>query len=76
MSKFFKTKKHILEALSGKNMTLTELSQDLGLAASTVSQHIRELIDTGEVEHVDNPWIKRWKYYRIRENDMVIRNRQ
>jgi DNA-binding transcriptional ArsR family regulator len=65
MSKTGKTKKEILELLSKKNYTLTEISDLLGLAPSTVKQHIEELEGAGAVSISPNPYVKKWKYYRV-----------
>lgn len=43
VSKSGNIKKMMVELLSKKNMTLTELSVVLGLATSTVSRHLMEL---------------------------------
>lgn len=63
MSKTWDTKKKILKLLSKGNMTLSELSVALNLAPSTVSKHIEELKAVGAISMVDNPYIKKWKYY-------------
>lgn len=63
MGKTWDTKKKIIKLVSKKNMTLSEISEELGLAASTVSKHIDELENMGALEQVDNPYIKKWKYY-------------
>lgn len=63
MSKIWDSKKRILDMLSAKKMTLTEISDKLGLAPSTVNQHIRELLNAGAIRQVYNPFILKWKYY-------------
>lgn len=63
MSKTWETKRRILQLLSGKSKTLSILSQELDLAPSTVSEHIEQLETMGAVRKVDNPFIKKWKYY-------------
>ena len=63
MSKTWETKHRILQLLSGKSKTLSILSSELDLAPSTVSEHIEELENVGAVRRVDNPFIKKWKYY-------------
>ena len=58
------TKKQILSMLQTKQKTLTDISNELQLAPSTVSQHLKELVDTGEIRLVeDQP--RKWKYYEI-----------
>ena len=63
MSKTWETKQKILDMLKTKRMTLSEISDSLSLAPSTVSQHIKELLRMGAIKEVDNPFIKKWKYY-------------
>lgn len=63
MSRIWDTKKRILDMLSSRKMTLTELSDKLGLAPSTINQHIRELLEVGAIRQVNNPFILKWKYY-------------
>ena len=63
MSRIWDTKKRILDMLSSRKMTLTELSDRLGLAPSTINQHLRELLDAGAIRQVNNPFILKWKYY-------------
>ncbi len=76
MSKTWDTKKKILKLLSKENLNLTEISHMLGLAPSTVSKHIEELKRVGAITQVENPFIKKWKYYTATPNfntDGVIR---
>jgi predicted ArsR family transcriptional regulator len=63
MSKPQETKKAILKLLSYKPKTLTDISQELELAPSTVSQHLGELKIIGVIQQVSNPHVKKWKYY-------------
>src|SRR5271155_5644312 len=64
MSKTGDTKKRIIEMLENKNETLTSISNKLGLAPSTVSQHLQELVDSGSIRLVeDRP--RKWKYYEL-----------
>ena len=65
MGKIWETKKEILKLLSDRAKTLTDISRELELAPSTVSQHLQELRTVGAIEMVDNPYVKKWKYYRI-----------
>ncbi|MDE1855241.1 MAG: ArsR family transcriptional regulator [Candidatus Micrarchaeota archaeon] len=64
MSKTWETKKRILKLVSKGQKTPGEISQELGLAPSTVSEHIEELEQMGAITQVDNPFVKKWKYYR------------
>ncbi len=63
MVKNMKTKKAILNILSVKPKTLTDISKELELAPSTISQHLVELKTKGAIRQVDNPYVKKWKYY-------------
>ncbi len=65
MSKIGKTKKDILNHLSKKRLTLSELSEQLELSPSTIKQHLEELETAGAIEPIPNEFIKRWKYYRV-----------
>lgn len=67
MGKTLETKNRILKLLKEKKMTVTEISEALGLAKSTVSQHISELTDIGRVEQEDNSHFKKIKYYKTAE---------
>lgn len=64
MSGAFRTKANILGLLSGKSMTMTQISHELGLASSTVCQHIAELLQLGALERLDSGYARKWKYYR------------
>ncbi|MCL5238888.1 MAG: winged helix-turn-helix domain-containing protein [Candidatus Marsarchaeota archaeon] len=64
MTKTWQTKKKILKLVSKDAKTPGEISDELGLAPSTVSEHIDELERMGAVRIVDNPFIKKWKYYK------------
>lgn len=68
MSKTGETKKKILKIISKKAKTPGEISKELDLAASTVTEHLGELERMGAVAPVDNPFIKKWKYYRANPN--------
>ncbi|HVA82579.1 MAG TPA: ArsR family transcriptional regulator, partial [Candidatus Aquilonibacter sp.] len=52
-------------SISKSDKTLSDICNELGLAPATVSQHLRELESDGMIERVDNPHIRKWKYYRI-----------
>ncbi len=63
MTKTGDTKQKILDLLAKKRMTLTDLSNTLNLAPSTVNQHIKELLVANAIKQVDNPYVVKWKYY-------------
>ncbi len=65
MSKTFETKKRILKLLGDKHMTLTEISEALQLAPSTVEQHLKELERMNAISVVEDEYIKKWKHYRL-----------
>ncbi len=65
MTKTGSTKNRMLNIIASGNKTLSDISRELELAPSTVSQHIQELRDMGAILVVDNPHIKKWKYYRL-----------
>jgi DNA-binding transcriptional ArsR family regulator len=64
MSKTWETKKKIFKFLSNGPKTPGEISQSLGLAPSTVSEHIESLERMNAIKLVENPHIRKWKYYR------------
>lgn len=64
MTKTWQTKKKIIKLVSKKAKTPGEISTELGLAPSTVSEHLDELERMGAVKPVENQFIKKWKYYR------------
>lgn len=66
MGKTLETKKKILELLKKKDMTVTELSEELGLSAATVSQHLDELRSMDAVEKLSNEHFKKLKYYKVK----------
>jgi DNA-binding transcriptional ArsR family regulator len=68
MCKTLQTKKAILKMLSDKPKTMTDISRELGLAPSTISQHITELKWVGAIEQVDNFHVKKWKYYKLSQS--------
>ena len=64
MSKTWNTKKKIIRLISKDAKTPSEISTELNLAPSTVSEHIEELERMGAIRQIDNPYIKKWKYYK------------
>ncbi len=71
MSKTLETKRKILAILNKKDMTLTQLSQELGLSTATVSQHMNDLAKTGSVEKIENKHFRKMKYYRAVHQDSM-----
>ena len=66
MTATHKTKRDILELfVGGTPLTLTDISCKLGLAGSTVNQHLNELKVMGAIQEVDRQGTKKWKYYKL-----------
>ncbi len=65
MGKSKSTKAKILGMISSRNKTLSDISRELGLAPSTVSQHLQELKESGAILEVENEHVKKWKYYEL-----------
>jgi DNA-binding MarR family transcriptional regulator len=65
------TKDKILKSLKQKKKTITELSDELGLSKSTVSQHLYELIDSGFIEEEPNDHFKKVKYFKLKSKERV-----
>ena len=65
MSKTLETKEKILERLKSGKTTVADLSRELGLAKSTVSQHLSELERAGAVFGYEDQYFKRLKYFEI-----------
>ncbi|HUB92586.1 MAG TPA: ArsR family transcriptional regulator [Candidatus Saccharimonadales bacterium] len=59
------TKGKIIKMIAQKQKTLSDISRELDLAPSTVSQHLQELREMGAVSEVENEHIKKWKYYKL-----------
>lgn len=57
-----------MRILSGRSRTLTDISQELALAPSTISQHLVELRWIGAIVQVENSHVRKWKYYKIAPN--------
>jgi DNA-binding transcriptional ArsR family regulator len=66
MGKTLETKKRILSLLRKREMTMTELSDELDLSNATVSQHLSELQSAGAVEKLENEHFRKLKYYRAK----------
>lgn len=69
MGKAMETKKEILIKLKEGRRTVSQLSGELGLAKSTISQHLAELKGMGAIEEDDNHYFKRLKYYKLKTDD-------
>ena len=54
--------------IASGNKTLSDISKELDLAPSTISQHLQELKEIDAVEEVQNEHIKKWKYYKLNPN--------
>ncbi len=65
MTKTGSTKNKILNFLTTGNKTLSDISAELGLAPSTVSQHLQELRAMGAIKEIENEHIRKWKYYEL-----------
>ena len=65
MSKQGNTKEKILRLISEGKNNLTQISDNLELAPSTVSKHLKDLEDSGKIERESNSHVKKWKYYRL-----------
>lgn len=63
MSKVLETKKAIVDLLSQKGKTLTDLSNLLSLSPSTINQHLKELEQLGAVKLAEDQHSRKWKYY-------------
>ena len=63
MSKLFESKKRIIDLVKEKPMTMTQISEKLGLGQSTTNQHIKELLKIGAIKEIENPYSRKWKYY-------------
>jgi len=62
------TKMSILEMLATKSKTLTDISRELGLSPSTVSQHLKELRMAGAIQQVYAGRPRKWKLYTVTSN--------
>ncbi|MDE1828199.1 MAG: ArsR family transcriptional regulator [Candidatus Micrarchaeota archaeon] len=67
MGKTGSTKNAILGMIAKRERTLSEISEELGLSPSTVSQHLHELEADGAIREIENTHIRKWKYYGLPE---------
>ncbi|MEM3019866.1 MAG: winged helix-turn-helix domain-containing protein [Candidatus Micrarchaeaceae archaeon] len=76
MTKNLQTKSRILNLLKKRKMTITEISQDLGISKSTASQHMSELARMNLVEQEFNPHFKKVKYYKATGSSSSASNQE
>ena len=58
------TRIEILKRLGDEyQLTLTDLSQAMGMAPSTIKEHLERLVDVGLIRQVEGD--TKWKYYRL-----------
>ena len=72
MTKTLQTKRKILNLLKNRDMTLSEMSRELGLSPATVSQHLDELRSMDAVEKLGNEHFRKLKYYHAKETTTPI----
>jgi len=76
MSRTFETKRKILELLKGGSKTPTDLSNTLKLSPSTISQHLKELRESGRIDEFQDEHFHNIKHYAISQNmSMILSNR-
>ncbi len=75
MSRTFETKNKIINLLKGGARKPSEISAQLSLSPSTVSQHLKELKEVGKLEEYQDEHFKNIKYYRITENVSIMSSR-
>lgn len=68
MSKTWDTKRQIFKILRERQHNATEIAEALGMAPSTISQHLSELKRIGAIEEIENSYVKKWKYYKANPN--------
>ncbi len=68
MSKTWSTKRRILSLVSSGAKTPLEISRTLNLAPSTISEHIEGLERIGAIRRIENPYVRKWKYYEKNPN--------
>ena len=59
----------ILKSLSKRQMTPTELADELNFSKSTVHKHLQKLVAAGLVERVEH---NKWVYYRLTKKGRII----
>lgn len=66
------TRVRILKILDERQHTLTDLSEELGLAPSTIKEHLDTLVAAGLIQQIDKGM--KWKYYRLTSKGKKIVN--
>ncbi len=64
------TRIEILKKLNERRMTLTELSESLNMAKTTVKEHLDKLVEAELVRRVDEG--RKWIYYELTEKGRKI----
>ncbi len=64
------TRIEILKRLNDRRMTLTELSESLNMAKTTVKEHLDKLVEAELVRRVDEG--RKWIYYELTEKGRKI----
>jgi DNA-binding transcriptional ArsR family regulator len=62
----------ILRILDDRQHTLTDLSEELGMAPSTIKEHLDTLVSAGLIQQMDKGM--KWKYYRLTSKGKEIIN--
>jgi DNA-binding transcriptional ArsR family regulator len=62
----------ILRLLDDRQHTLTDLSEELGMAPSTIKEHLDTLVSAGLITQIDKGM--KWKYYRLTSKGKEIIN--
>lgn len=66
------TRVKILKILDERQHTLTDLAEELGMAPSTIKEHLDRLISAGLIKQIDKGM--KWKYYRLTSKGKKILN--
>ncbi len=64
------TRVEILKELDVRRKTITELSENMNLAAATIKEHIEHLAKSGLVKQKDEG--RKWKYYDLSEKGKAV----
>jgi DNA-binding transcriptional ArsR family regulator len=62
----------ILRILDDRQQTLTDLSEELQMAPSTIKEHLDTLVSAGLIQQIDKGM--KWKYYRLTSKGKEIIN--
>ncbi|RLI88348.1 MAG: hypothetical protein DRO76_00560 [Candidatus Altiarchaeales archaeon] len=66
------TRVKILKILDERQHTLTDLAEELGMAPSTIKEHLDRLVSAGLIKQIDKG--RKWKYYRLTSKGKQILN--